>query len=360
MTINKQSASYKIAHTMYLSLGGDPEKEFTSVEEIYQDVDQIYGESGGRVTVEPLKVELTTNGTTVFDDANITGYKPVEVSVNVDVGTAYDDGYNTGVADQKGKLESISITENGTYNREDGYNQVEVNVQGKLEVPFEEIGYNTELNTQLNSKIISDLEYSKYIKAQIGDNVTTAFRLFYDDHKLVYMPKIDFDNVTNMGYMCNGCWNLEVVPPIDTSNVTNMSGAFRMCYSLKNIPPMDTSNVTDMSYLFQSNYVLESIPALDASKVENISTALGSCESLVNFGGFINLGMQPNLKGTEYLISSLASITHESILNIFNNLYDRASAGYSILTINLGYYVKNKLTEEDIAIATNKGWLLKA
>ena len=36
--------------------------------------------------------------------------------------------YNEGVNEQKSKLETISITENGTYNKEDGYNHIEVNV----------------------------------------------------------------------------------------------------------------------------------------------------------------------------------------------------------------------------------------
>ena len=61
----------------------------------------------------------------------------VDINVNVpDLNGSYDDGFNVGygqgktdgVNEQKSKLESINITENGTYTKEDGYNQIEVNV----------------------------------------------------------------------------------------------------------------------------------------------------------------------------------------------------------------------------------------
>ena len=358
MTINKQSASYKIAHTMYLSLGGDPEKEFTSVEEIYQDIDQLLGESGDRVTVEPLKVELITNGTTVFDDANITGYKPVEVSVNVDVGTAYEDGYNTGVADQKSKLESISITENGTYNREDGYNEVKVNVNGKLEVPFEEIGYpselKNELNNELNNKPLSGLEYSKKC---YNENKT----YYNGDNKLVYAPLVNTSNIKNMSYMFQDCSSLTTVPLFNTGSVTDMKRMFFGCNLLTSIPQLDTGSVTTMSYMFSDCTNLTSIPQLDTGKVTDIGLfKYSGNDSIVNLGGFVNLGMQKsvNKTNTNYFLGASSKLTYESVMNVINNLYDRASAGYSVLTLKFNSKTLALLSEDDIAIATNKGWTL--
>ena len=51
----------------------------------------------------------------------------------------------------------------------------------------------------------------------------------------------------------------------------------------------------------------------------------------------------------------LNNITHDSIVNIINNLYNRASAGYSILTIQLP---GGELSDDEKAIATNKGWII--
>ena len=54
-------------------------------------------------------------------------YKTINVNVP-DLNGSYDEGKTDGVNEQKSKLESINITENGTYTKEDGYNHIEVNV----------------------------------------------------------------------------------------------------------------------------------------------------------------------------------------------------------------------------------------
>ena len=98
-------------------------------------------------------VEFTANGTYTidYDATQYSGLGKVEVEVNVpDLNGSYRDGYNdgkrdgivegygegiedgyirgeeAGIKEQKAKLESITITENGTYTKEDGYNSVEV------------------------------------------------------------------------------------------------------------------------------------------------------------------------------------------------------------------------------------------
>ena len=70
---------------------------------------------------------ITENGRYTKED----GYKTINVNVP-DLNGSYDEGYaqgkTDGINEQKSKLESISITENGTYTKEDGYNHIEVNV----------------------------------------------------------------------------------------------------------------------------------------------------------------------------------------------------------------------------------------
>ena len=82
----------------------------------------------------------------------------VDINVNVpDLNGSYDDGFNVGqgqgktdgVNEQKAKLESINITQNGTYTKEDGYNHIEVNVpdlNGSYDEGYrdgEQAGYNS-------------------------------------------------------------------------------------------------------------------------------------------------------------------------------------------------------------------------
>lgn len=80
------------------------------------------------------RVTFTENGTYTidYDPTTYTGLGNVEVNVNIDVDSYYNNGYNQGKTDgvneQKSKLETINITENGTYTKEDGYNHIEVNV----------------------------------------------------------------------------------------------------------------------------------------------------------------------------------------------------------------------------------------
>lgn len=82
-------------------------------------------------------ITITENGQTdITPDTNYTGLSKVGVNVNIDTQSYYDNGYSQGkidgktegIAEQKAKLTDISITENGTYEKEDGYKSVVVNV----------------------------------------------------------------------------------------------------------------------------------------------------------------------------------------------------------------------------------------
>ena len=57
----------------------------------------------------------------------------MDVDIKFDTEPYFNEGYAAGVADQKEKLESIAITKNGTYNKEDGYNQIDVDVTPVLQ-----------------------------------------------------------------------------------------------------------------------------------------------------------------------------------------------------------------------------------
>ena len=52
----------------------------------------------------------------------------------------------------------------------------------------------------------------------------------------------------------------------------------------------------------------------------------------------------------------LKNLTKQSILNIFNSVYDIASKGCNVQQIYVPSTLYNQLTSEEIAIATNKGW----
>ena len=94
----------------------------------------------GTVTVNPYALDsssavITENGDYAFE-SSADGLSRVDVTVNVDTQSYYNEGYSNGktagiaegIAEQKAKLDSSTFTSNGTYTREDGWNSVTVNV----------------------------------------------------------------------------------------------------------------------------------------------------------------------------------------------------------------------------------------
>lgn len=101
-------------------------------ENIKKDVNVlgVVGTYDPQPDLEAKTATYTTNGTySVVPSAGKDGLSGVEVTVNVDTQTPYDNGYADGEADQKAKLTTLTVTQNGTYTRADGYDEVVVNVQ---------------------------------------------------------------------------------------------------------------------------------------------------------------------------------------------------------------------------------------
>ena len=146
-------------------------------------------------------------------------------------------------------------------------------------------------------------------------------------------------------------------PAIDTRHYTSMRSMFHNCVNLKLVDyKYDTSKVTNMWQMFMNCENLEAIKVVfDCSKVNNVYQMFYGCTKLYNVYGFMNLGQSEEFYDAGF-ISDCNSLSKYSVRNIFNNLYDRASAGYSVVTIYLHPDVYAKLTDDDIAIATNKGW----
>lgn len=232
----------------------------------------------------------------------------------------------------------------------------------------EEIEYYQQNGVQWNS---TEDEYFKLTDTElIGDDSTntrflpknTTKKYFRNYYKLLAIPQLDTSEVTNMDSMFYSCYSLMTIPLLNTSKVTDMSNMFSSCRSLITIPKLDTSNVTNMRSMFYSCYLLTTIPQLNTSKVTNINGMLYQCNSLTNFGGLENLGQaysttqSANYSNYKLDLSTCTALTHDSLMNVINNLYDIATKGCNTQQLVLGSTNIAKLTAEEIAIATNKGW----
>ena len=137
-----------------------------------------------------------------------------------------------------------------------------------------------------------------------------------------------------------------LIQPNDTENVTNMSHMFYSCTSLVSIPQLNTSKVRDIDSMFYNCSKLTTIPALDVSNVQNTYNAFTNC---INLKSILMTGMK-----VSFDISASTKFERADLLIILNNL---ATVTVS-RTLTMGATNLAKLTEEDKAIATNKGWTL--
>ena len=222
--------------------------------------------------------------------------------------------------------------------------------------------------------------------------LTTMRNMFYDCHSLQTIPPINTSNVTDMSQMFHNCSSLISIPQLDTSNVTDMMGMFHGCHSLISVPQMDTSNAGDMSHMFNgcesletisinvdnatdlssmfircyklktvgftgsSNYTstigmfdmctgLETVSGLYMGGVESTSYMFRDCESLKNLGKLNYLKVDLDL-------SYCPNLTKESLMNVIDGL----SKVTSTTRLTIGSVNLAKLTNEEIKIATDKGW----
>lgn len=249
-------------------------------------------------------------------------------------------------------------------------------------------------------------------------NVTNMSKMFYACKALTTIPKIDTSKVTNMSHMFYTCNSLLTIPLLETNSSQYMSNMFTSCYSLKTIPEINTSNVTTMESMFYNCLSLNSIPALDLSKTtstnamfrecsvlqkvklnntnkvqnaasmfsgcstikkifsmdfssaNNVFSMFGSCSKLIDLGGLINLGKGYTQNSANYSnytlnLSSSNNLTHDSLMNVINNLYDLnltydVAGGGTLYTqkLQLGSTNLNKLSDEEKNVAVLKGWTL--
>ncbi len=211
--------------------------------------------------------------------------------------------------------------------------------------------------------------------------ILNAYQLFYKNYRNNLIEKIndyfDFSKCTDMNCMFYGNADVITIPEFDTSKCTNMTCMFQECINLIEINSLDTSKVIYMDRTFYYCKALRSLRELDVSMVKNFggsSPTLRGCANLENFGGFLNAGKAFTEKKNNYSpytidLSNNNSLTHESLMNVINKLCD--------LNITYGVYDKDgepgigtlytqqlilgstniaKLTAEEIAIATAKGW----
>ena len=333
--------SYKLSMNILKALGGNTDVPYESADEIWDEINKIYDSLGDGFTVDPIVLEVIENGKYEYlPTESVDAYAPVKIDVNIDTQSFYDNGYEAGSIEQKSKMTSIEITESGIYEREDGYNVVDVNIPmqeksvsystaGNYEVSPDN-GYkgltkvNVEVSLEGKTQIpngfrftggdMSLIEWDKYDWSMVYDTsnffdkctatdpswvtrfangfngeLYSGYNMFANfQAESLDLSGWDVSKMTDMGYMFYfnpNLINLDV-SNWDTSKVTDMNNMFSSCGKLTSldVSNWDTSKVTDMNSMFHSCNKLTSLDVSnwDTSKVTNVTNMFYNCYNLAS------------------------------------------------------------------------------
>lgn len=322
-------------------------------------------EAGGRSGYQIKKLTVTENG--VYD-SEFEAYKPVVVDI-------------TPVSTLKTLLDATQ----STYYFFNNYKGTSVDGL---------ISYSDTANVTNMSYMFNHCANLTTIPQLDTSNATDMSYMFQSSQKLTSIPRLDTSKVTNMDSMFYYCSSLTTIPELDTSSVTNMRDMFEYCSNLTSIPKLDTSNVTNMEGTFSDCYKLTSIPQLNTSKVTRMWATFADCSQLTNIPELDT----SNVTTMQYFVrhcSKLASIPRLNVSKVttFSQAFESLSKVTSIgmygftCSINISdtalehdalvaflnqagtardssqriYIGSTKLallSDEEKAIATNKGWTL--
>lgn len=192
-----------------------------------------------------------------------------------------------------------------------------------------------------------------------GTDKMVNYRSFFADCvELDWMnATIDCSGAINLAGMFRNCTELRQVYGIkNTQNVTNMPYMFYGCNNFDEFKCDEsfvTDSVTDITQMFYYSTVT-SLPKWNFSNVTGYTGAFDGCTSLTTLAGFTGLKASLSL--------SDCPLTVESINNVINEMYDFAGNGVTPSsgqgTLTLGTNNLAKLSNEEKAVAINKGWTL--
>lgn len=203
--------------------------------------------------------------------------------------------------------------------------------------------------------MFSQSNYLKDIKLSSFDTsiVTNMSGMFYSCYQLETLDLSNFDtsNVMTMDGMFNGCYSLKTLD-LSNFNTINVKSARQMisfCYKLKTVDAsnFDTKNLSDFNMMFSNCDELTTLYAnIDFSKAYDDLNLFYSDDHLTNI-----VGRFSNIKQS-FFIDSSPNLTVDSLMVIINGLATVTETRR--LTLSRTSY--DSLTNEQIAIATSKGW----
>lgn len=209
----------------------------------------------------------------------------------------------------------------------------------------------------------------------LSNNGKVFYRFFYGKNNLTSFPMVDTSNGLDFTDMFGDCTQLTSVPEIDTSNGKNFCNMFRKCTALKTIPTLNTANGSNLSAMFSGCTSLTSVPKLNMKNCENMAYLFFECKSLKDVEIEFEILKHYNITHAFYRCENLENITFkkihlggldlsyspkltiDSLASLINALAN-VTEWNGTYSVNLGEINLAKLTNEQKAVATAKGWTL--
>lgn len=173
-----------------------------------------------------------------------------------------------------------------------------------------------------------------------------------------FKPKYNINVSGGASYMFyyNRVQNIKA--SLQNAGVTlNLSGASNISYLFSNastseLPQLDLSNASNVGYIFNNCPLLETIDKIITSSTTPwVSNCFRGCPDLKN------VAFEGVISKTGLSFQDSTKLTKESLISILDALEDKsADTSGTAWLVTIGATNKAKLTEDDLIIATNKGW----
>lgn len=207
----------------------------------------------------------------------------------------------------------------------------------------------------------STIQYVEFSNSSFA-NVTNVYYMFgynivgtFDLHGLNFNLSTD-----TLAGMFSECPNLKVLNMTNVSMPTSVKSVMSMFYGCTSLTTLDLSslhfsNLINIASCFRDCKSLQTLNIANWNLAQATATtdAFKNCSKLEN----LSIGNLPDYKEATYKwgFETCAALTRESLVNIINALPTTTQTGAKI---TIGATNVAKLTDEDKAIATSKGWVI--
>lgn len=354
--------------------------------------------TGGSGTglLQQKKVTITENGLdVVVPDAGYDGLSTVYVKTYVSEPSGMKDFSVLGYDEELNISLNEGIDADIAYSKElyDAWNPDNTSAKS-LYYQDKQLVYAPAIDVELVTDNSSMFGYCKSLEVVPKYNFTSlkiAVDTFRECNLLTSLDLSGWDisaieRIQAILYYCNRLNDVDV-SGWDLSNVSSIESLFSYCYVLSNIKGIENwyaPNLKNIYYLFKS---CEKVVSLDLSQwgckiITNISNAFDGCTGLTSLDlsgwdlsnvtgtsstfyyckSLTNLKFGNNIK-KNFELKHSTNLTVDSLMSIIEGLYDFTSNGETPNSSSqgkIGFGTTNlaKLSDEQKAIATAKGWTL--